>query len=107
MCYFAAATTWERCRLEQKYDPREDSTAPPRKPFPALLCSDVTDFRTTVFSLRDRMLDTTDESFEKLCKETLAPFNHVGLFEPPIPNMYGGTAMPEHRTSDIEQSISK
>ena len=122
MCYFAAATTWERQRLNHRTALTSESSphlvtrsvnggqssAPP--PHPALLCADDAAFRAAVAHLKKRLPDETDESFETLCKETLAPFNHVGLFEPPIPNMYGGTALPEageDRTSNIELPTSK
>ena len=107
MCYFAAATTWE-CRRLADIDNRQrlgiKGAITPRS---ALLCADVADFRAAVFNLRGQMPDETDDSFETLCKEALATFNHVGLFEPPVPNMYGGTAVPEHRTSNIERPTSK
>ena len=124
MCYFAAATTWEHQRMNNETALTSDSplnpvtrrvsegqdsaptfssnpsltrrvTSPAHPRHPALLCADVADFRAAVFNLRRQMPNETDESFEILCKETLAPFNHVGLFEPPIPNMYGATALPE------------
>lgn len=99
MCYFAAATNWEHQRLKIH---RESTSAPVpghgtnRKPLcPALLCADSAAFRTAVSHLRNRLPKETDVSFESLCRETLAPFNLVGLFEPPIPNMYGATAVPD------------
>jgi len=75
-----------------------------------LLCSDVGKFREAVINLRGRMPSETDDSFESLCKDTLTLFNHVGLFEPPIPNMYGGTALPddtEHPASHIKSRTSE
>jgi len=110
MCYFAAATTWERRRLNNESNPVSESASRLALHRPALLCADEPDFRAAVFNLRDQLPVETDESFEKLCKETLAPFNHVGLFESPIRNMYGATALPkdgEHRTSNIERPTSK
>jgi FADH2 O2-dependent halogenase len=110
MCYFAAATTWERRRLNSESSPVPESASRLALHRPALLCADDPDFRAAVYNLRGQMTGETDESFEKLCKETLAPFNHVGLFEPPIPNMYGATAVPgplEHPTSNNEHSTSK
>lgn len=124
MCYFAAATTWERRRLSAEsaltsdrplnqvtrrvsegqslvQDERSHPSLTPRVTSPALLhgpallCADVAEFRAAVYNLRGQMPDETDESFETLCMETLAPFNHVGLFEPLVPNMYGATALPE------------
>ncbi|MFT5092028.1 MAG: FADH2 O2-dependent halogenase [Porticoccaceae bacterium] len=110
MCYFAAATTWERRRLNNESNPVSESAVRLALHRPALLCANDADFRTAVFNLRGRLPHETDESFEKLCKETLAPFNHVSLFEPPIPNMYGATAVPEppeYPTSNNEHSTSK
>ncbi len=122
MCYFAAATTWERRCLNDETALASDGPlhqvtrrisegqSSAQNERPALLCADDAGFRTAVVNLRDRMPHETDESFETLCKETLAPFNHVGLFEPLIPNMYGATALPdgwEHRTSNIERPTSK
>jgi tetracycline 7-halogenase / FADH2 O2-dependent halogenase len=95
MCYFAAATTWERHRLGDESSPAQGSGNSLALHCPALLCADVAEFREVVFNLRRRLPLETDKSFEKLCQQTLAPFNHVGLFEPPIPNMYGATALPE------------
>tara|TARA_R110002072_G_scaffold302999_1_gene490998 strand:+ start:16882 stop:18549 length:1668 start_codon:yes stop_codon:yes gene_type:complete len=110
MCYFAAATTWERRRLSDKGHPVPEIASSPTVHRPALLCADVAEFRAAVYNLRGQMPDETDESFETLCKETLAPFNHVGLFEPHIPNMYGATALPEdgeHRPANTERPTSK
>ena len=110
MCYFAAATTWERRRLANTGDRRKWTSKDPMMPRPALLCSDVAKFREAVINLRGRMPSETDDSFESLCKDTLTLFNHVGLFEPPIPNMYGGTALPddtEHPASHIKSRTSE
>jgi tetracycline 7-halogenase / FADH2 O2-dependent halogenase len=110
MCYFAAATTWEHRRINNESSPTPENVSHLTPHRPALLCADVPDFRAAVLNLRDRLSHETDESFEKLCKETLAPFNHVGLFEPPVPNMYGATAVPErleHPTSNNEHSTSQ
>lgn len=110
MCYFAAATTWERQRLNNEINPVPENARLLALHRPALLCANDSEFRAAIFNLRGEMPIETDESFEALCKETLAPFNHVGLFEPPIPNMYGATALPEdgvHRTSSTERPTSK
>lgn len=100
MCYFAAATSWEHQRLKLNHDSVSSSSGAghgtDRKSLcPALLCADSEAFRTAVFYLRNELVKVSDESFERLCRETLAPFNRVGLFEPPIPNMYGATAVPD------------
>lgn len=94
MCYFAAATTWERSRLASRIDQRAANTPISNSHRSAMLCSDVPAFRSAVQYLKSRMSHESDKSFEKLCRRTLAPFNHVGLFEPPVPNMYGGTSVP-------------
>ena len=110
MCYFAAATTWESRRLNIESSPVPENASRLTLHHPALLCADNPDFRAAVFNLRGQLPYETDESFETLCKEALAPFNHVGLFEPPIPNMYGATAVPEplkHPTSNDEHSTSE
>ena len=110
MCYFAAATTWERRRLNNESSPAPEIARRLAQHRPALLCASEPDFRTAVFNLRGQLPHETDESFETLCKESLAPFNHVGLFEPPIPNMYGATSLPErleHPTPNNEHSTSK
>ncbi len=82
MCYFSAATSWERRRLDAP-----DETA-------SLFLADDPMFRQAVDDLQTRIETETDSSFEQLCEERLAPFNHVGLFRPPIPNMYARTAVP-------------
>ncbi len=107
MCYFAAATTWEDRRINNESSSTPENVSHLTLHRPALLCADVPDFRAAMINLRDRLSHETEASFENLCQETLAPFNHVGLFEPPIPNMYGATALPEHRTSNIEIRTSK
>ncbi len=107
MCYFAAATTWEHRQLNCASSPFPENASRLESHRPALLCADVTEFRAAVSNLRGRLPHESDESFEQLCKETLAPFNHVDLFEPPIPNMYGATALLEHPPSNNEHSTSK
>lgn len=99
MCYFAAATNWEHRRLSINLSDhparRGLSRDEFRRRFPAVVCADDTAFRETVAQLRNRLPHETDEDFEQLCRRKLTPFNRVGLFEPPIPNMYGATALPE------------
>jgi FADH2 O2-dependent halogenase len=82
MCYFAAATSLERRRL----DGPDETTA--------LFLADDQGFQQAVADLQSRLETESDSAFEQLCKERLAPFNHVGLFQPPIPNMYARTAVP-------------
>ncbi len=81
MCYFAAATSWERRRL----DASNETTA--------LFLADDHRFLQAVADLQSRLETESDSAFELLCLERLAPFNHVGLFQPPIPNMYARTAV--------------
>lgn len=83
MCYFAAATSWERRRLDASGE-----TA-------CLFLADDRDFQQAVDDLQSRLETETDSSFEQLCQQRLAPFNHVGLFHPPIPNMHARTAVPD------------
>jgi FADH2 O2-dependent halogenase len=83
MCYFAAATSWERRRLAS-----EDEVA-------ALFLADDSRFQQVVEHLQSRLETETDAAFEQLCEERLAPFNHVDLFRPPIPNMYARTVVPD------------
>lgn len=83
MCYFAAATSWERRRLAG------------HSPCPALLCADDARFREVMSTIRSRIDVESDESFECLCMDLLGPYNQVGLFRSPIPNMYAATALPE------------
>lgn len=84
MCYFAAATSWERRRIDRS----ENTTA--------LFLADDLDFQQTVADLQSRLETEGDSAFEQLCEKRLAPFNHVGLFQPPIPNMYAKTAVPDN-----------
>lgn len=84
MCYFAAATTWERRRISASTDSAT-----------ALFLADDPQFRDAVASLHSRLETTSDADFEQECRRALLPFNHVGLFEPPIRNMYAATAVPE------------
>lgn len=88
MIYFAAATGYERVRI--------DSTAAS----PGFLLADVPDFRTVVFGLRaefdrwstgSRSEAETDRLLARL-RAAVAPFDHVGLFTPAQPNMYSRTA---------------
>lgn len=84
MCYFAAATTYERRRLEMS---RGDE--------PAFLCADDDGLTAAVVELAEAATATSEVKFESLCKLALRPFNHVSLFSPRHPNMYDCTALPE------------
>lgn len=88
MVYFAAATTFERNYNSGRRD---------------FLCSGNSSFRETVSTLSHSLdeLNASDRSAKRiaehisLIREMLAPFNHVGLFAPPIPGMYSKTAAPK------------
>jgi tetracycline 7-halogenase / FADH2 O2-dependent halogenase len=84
MCYFAAATTYERRRLDSS---RENQ--------PAFLCAEDEQMREAVSGLADAADQKTAVEFEKLCEQALRPFNHVGLFAPRHRNMYDYTALPD------------
>ncbi len=91
MLYFAAATTYERRRA--------DADRTPGNP-PAFLCADEKGLWTALRQARQTIpsddepssgaLDTYDSTVE----EAIRPFNEVGLFDPPVPNMYPHTAAP-------------
>ncbi len=83
MTYFAAVTTWERRRTLSL-----DGTT-------ALYLADDPGFRDALVSLHSLIETSTDAEFERACEEALRPFNYVGLFAPPVPNMYAATAVPE------------
>ncbi|TWT47910.1 Tryptophan halogenase [Thalassoglobus neptunius] len=85
MVYFAAATTFEKNYNSGRRD---------------FLCSDDSSFLKTVSRL-SQSLDQLNASgrCEKrivehlnFLRDQLAPYNHVGLFEPSIPGMYARTA---------------
>jgi tetracycline 7-halogenase / FADH2 O2-dependent halogenase len=82
MCYFAAATTFERRFLEG------DKSS-------GFLCADDKSLRNRVQALLNRDSSETAQQFEDACKEAIGPINHVGLFNPDSPNMYAYTALPE------------
>lgn len=81
MCYFAAATTYERRRLAGESDT-------------AFLCADDQALVEAVGGLARTIADQSSAEFESACQAALSPFNHVGLFSPPHPNMYECTALP-------------
>ncbi|MDA0587611.1 MAG: FAD-dependent oxidoreductase [Planctomycetota bacterium] len=88
MCYFAAATTYERRRLDN-----------PRAIEQAFLCADDEQMRQAVTTLSAVSGQMAASDFETLCEEALRPFNHVGLFSPRHRNMYECTALPESSTT--------
>lgn len=91
MLYFAAATTFERRRRTSSSSPKD-----------CFLCADDSAFRELVSAAYRRLesLPTTVspahiDEFLAWLQPALAPFNHVGLFAPAVPNMYQHTAVPE------------
>jgi tetracycline 7-halogenase / FADH2 O2-dependent halogenase len=92
MLYFAAATTYER-RRHSKTLPVEA----------AFLCADDLDFRRIVDDLWQSLRVLTDaptcsESqiarFERELANAIRPYNHVGLCDPEVHNMYRYTTAP-------------
>lgn len=100
MAYFAAATSWEHRCLQQ----------PATAPLPLLFLADDPRFVQTVMDLGAAVPSTSDVEFEQLCRYRLSPFNHVGLFAPAQPNLYGQTAAPEpkdliYTNSDADRGV--
>ena len=91
MLYFAAATTFEQRWLAEFG----------RKP--RFLCADddgfvqcVSDLHNTLRSLCETSARPDEARVEAFCKrvrDSIRPFNHVGLFEPAISNMYRHTCV--------------
>ncbi len=88
MLYFAAATTYERRRT--------DADGVPDEP-PPFLCADEDGLWDALRQAR-RALPNDDpaslDTYEATVEEAVRPFNEVGLFDPPVPNMYPHTAAP-------------
>ncbi len=89
MTYFAAATSWEKRRLES---PDDDQGA--------LFCADDAALRCAVGGLYHTVLRNPHDSqktdlgaFRERTRELLAPFNHAGLCDPTVMNMYRYTAV--------------
>jgi len=90
MFYFAAATTYERRRA--------DTEGVPDTP-PAFLCADEAPLREAVSRARDHLPDAPTRpaavaDYEAFVEAAVAPYNEVGLFDPPVPHMYPHTAAP-------------
>jgi FADH2 O2-dependent halogenase len=86
MLYFAAATTYERRRA--------DADGVPETP-PSFLCADADRLRAAARQARARLADGEDAAaYEAFVEAAIEPFNAVGLFAPPTPNMYPHTAAP-------------
>jgi len=84
MCYFAAATNYERRRLDS-----------PTVTESGFLCAADDPLREAVRVLGRNASRETAAGFEALCERVLQPFNHAGLFSPEHPNMYQHTVLPE------------
>ena len=88
--YFAAATTYEKTRLA---DPDGEA---------GFLCADDREFVQRIRGLQTRLQTLSQQfpkprdaelrDFRESVKQQIEPYNHVGLFDPPIPNMYWHTA---------------
>jgi FADH2 O2-dependent halogenase len=87
MFYFAAATTYERRRT--------DANGVPDTP-PSFLCADEDRLRTAVRRARTRLSGDggAPAGYASFVEDAVRPFNEVGLFAPPTPNMYPHTAAP-------------
>jgi FADH2 O2-dependent halogenase len=86
MLYFAAATTYERRRAAADGAPDEP---------PSFLCADEDELRAAAREARARLSGDGDAAaYEAFVEAAIAPFNEVGLFDPPTPNMYPHTAAP-------------
>lgn len=92
MLYFAAATSFEKHCIAHS----ERGTG-------FLLASDTT-FVDVISNLyqclqqvikSNRLTEQDIEEFQQQVKSAIAPYNHVGLFEPEIPNMYRYTSAPK------------
>ena len=98
MLYFAAATTYERRRAGA-----DGSLDNP----PAFLCADDEGLWAALRRARhaipsDEALSSDEappngalDAYESTIEDAIRPFNEVGLFDSPLPNMYPRTAAPE------------
>ncbi len=88
MLYFAAATTYERRRAA--------AVGPAHAFAHDFLCADDETLRQiaheAVHRLRANSPGPTD--YAQFIEEAVQPYNHVGLFDPPVANMYAHTAAP-------------
>ena len=86
--YFAAATNFERCVCGQAGFNQ------------SFLLSDDDEFRKALFDFADQLKLSMDEtskktrSMDSLARKYLDSYDLIGLFDPPIPNMYGNTSAP-------------
>ena len=92
MFYFAAATTYERRRADADGAPET---------MPSFLCADEVPLRNALRGARQHVPSQSPPSadvldtYEDFVEEAVGPFNEVGLFDPPTPNMYPHTAAPK------------
>lgn len=96
MLYFAAATTYERLRATHPGGWNE--------PFQrSFLCADDEEFRQMVQQALKRISawpthhppsEKRVARYEQWVEQAVRPYNRVGLFDPPVPNMYPHTAAP-------------
>lgn len=91
MLYFAAATSFEKARCSNSNEAV------------SYLLAEDDSFRVLVsthYKLLNRLVksnrvdENAIEDFQQQLKSAIAPYNHVGLFEPAISNMYTYTAAP-------------
>ncbi|MFB6248224.1 MAG: NAD(P)/FAD-dependent oxidoreductase [Salinibacter sp.] len=87
MLYFAAATTYERRRA--------DADGVPDTP-PSFLCAEEDRLRTAARKAQSQLPGDgeTPADYASFIEAAIRPFNEVGLFAPPTPNMYPHTAAP-------------
>lgn len=94
MLYFAASIAYERDRLEAR-----------SRPFSrAFLCAEEPGLQAAVQQAhralrlareRNTLCEpATIAAYEALVQELVEPYNHAGLFRPPVPRMYAHTAAP-------------
>jgi FADH2 O2-dependent halogenase len=89
MLYFAAATTYERRRASDGYDPRQE--------FLNASDAELVGIVALLFDELPRVSTTADDerAFVARVARLLSPYNHVGLFDPAARNMFHHTAAPE------------
>jgi len=90
MLYFAAATTYERRRADMDEGPDDP---------PAFLCADEEALQTAARQAHQHLpgnagAPDAETDYASFVEGAIAPFNEVGLFAPPISNMYPHTAAP-------------
>lgn len=89
MLYFAAATTYERLRARDGYDPRL-----------WFLNAGDDAFRELVERLYRELkqvarTDEAERAFERRLADRITPYNRVGLMDPVAQNLYRHTVSPE------------